>query len=74
MANMMRACLTLGALYFFHFFVTSQAACQSFGVDYVDGGGPYFVNTGSPDFFSFTNIFEGGYLRHETNRMTANML
>jgi hypothetical protein len=33
--------------------------CLSYGVDYVDGGGPYCVNTASSDPFSFSSYFEG---------------
>lgn len=33
--------------------------CLSYGVDYVDGGGPYCVNTASSDPFSFSSFFKG---------------
>lgn len=35
-----------------------KADCQSFGVDFVNGGN-YFINDGSTDYFSFSSIFEG---------------
>lgn len=35
-----------------------SAECQSYGVDYVDGES-YFINTESPDYFSFVTEFEG---------------
>jgi hypothetical protein len=34
------------------------ADCQSYGVDYLDGE-TYFINTESPDYFSFVTEFEG---------------
>ncbi|KAJ9499166.1 hypothetical protein H2202_005323 [Exophiala xenobiotica] len=37
----------------------TSADCVSYGVDYVDGGGPYCINTTSTDFFSFVSDFEG---------------
>ena len=42
-------------------FIVSATAfeCLSYGVDYVDGGGPYCVNTASSDPFSFISYFEG---------------
>ena len=33
--------------------------CKSYGIDFVDGGGPYFINTASSDYFSFTTQFKG---------------
>ena len=39
--------------------------CQSFGVDYTNGG-KYFTNTHSTDFFNFTSFFEGEGLHVET--------
>lgn len=45
------------ALFLFDIHQTS-AECQSYGVDYVDGGS-YFINTESPDYFSFVSEFEG---------------
>lgn len=39
--------------------VLSQADCHSYGVDFFDAGGPYFINTASPDDFSFTTVFRG---------------
>ncbi|KIV81088.1 hypothetical protein PV11_08538 [Exophiala sideris] len=35
------------------------ADCISFGYDFVDGGGPYCINTTSTDYFSFGTEFEG---------------
>lgn len=35
------------------------ADCESFGYDFVDGGGPYCINTTSSDYFSFGTEFEG---------------
>jgi hypothetical protein len=32
--------------------------CQSYGVDYVNGGS-YFSNTALSDYFNFTSFFEG---------------
>ncbi|EXJ94936.1 hypothetical protein A1O1_00054 [Capronia coronata CBS 617.96] len=37
----------------------SAADCLSYGYDFVDGGGPYCINTTSPDFFSFGTEFYG---------------
>jgi hypothetical protein len=34
------------------------ATCQSYGVDFVDGGS-YFININSPDYFSFVTEFDG---------------
>lgn len=39
--------------------VHAQAGCHSYGVDFFDGGGPYFINTASPDDFSFITVFQG---------------
>jgi hypothetical protein len=49
-------------------FVLSVTAfeCLSYGVDYVDGGGPYCVNTDSSDPFSFSSYFEGMISLHCT--------
>ncbi|KAI1623750.1 hypothetical protein EDD37DRAFT_438741 [Exophiala viscosa] len=43
------------------FFLAGQtlADCISFGYDFVDGGGPYCINTTSTDYFSFGTEFEG---------------
>lgn len=35
------------------------AECQSSGYDFVDGGGPYCINTTSNDWFSFGTVFRG---------------
>ncbi|EXJ89107.1 hypothetical protein A1O3_02171 [Capronia epimyces CBS 606.96] len=48
------------SLYIFLALATQSAAdCLSYGYDFVDGGGPYCINTTSPDFFSFGTLFYG---------------
>jgi hypothetical protein len=37
----------------------SAADCESSGYDFVNGGGPYCINTTSTDYFSFGTEFEG---------------
>lgn len=37
----------------------SIADCLSYGVDFVDGGGPYCINTTSLDYFTFGTEFFG---------------
>ncbi|KAL2415570.1 hypothetical protein ABEF95_014231 [Exophiala dermatitidis] len=37
----------------------SAADCLSYGYDFIDGGGPYCVNTTSTDYFSFGTEFNG---------------
>jgi hypothetical protein len=33
--------------------------CRSYGIDFQDGGGPYFQNISSPDDFTFVSTFKG---------------
>lgn len=40
------------------------AECQSSGYDFVDGGGPYCINTTSNDWFSFGTVFRGDRICH----------
>jgi len=40
------------------------AECQSSGYDFVDGGGPYCINTTSNDWFSFGTVFQGDEICH----------
>lgn len=35
------------------------ADCESYGVDFVNDGGPYCIDTTSNKFFSFTTQFQG---------------
>ncbi|KEF57809.1 uncharacterized protein A1O9_05729, partial [Exophiala aquamarina CBS 119918] len=37
----------------------AKSECQSFGYDFVDGGGPYCINTTSNDWFAFGTVFQG---------------
>ncbi len=48
----------------------TSADCYSYGVDYVDGGGPYCINTTSTDFFSFVSDFQGMSLAVYTGSCT----
>jgi hypothetical protein len=55
------ACLRVLCFLFILEFVLSIKAfeCLSYGVDYVDGGGPSCINTDSSDPFSFSSYFKG---------------
>lgn len=56
MFQIMRSILPF--LSFALFPLTVSAACQSYGIDFVDGGN-YFIDVTSLDQFSFLTQFEG---------------
>lgn len=47
------------------------AECQSSGYDFVDGGGPYCINTTSNDWFTFGTVFQGDGICHDASESEA---
>lgn len=50
----------------------ATAECQSSGYDFVDGGGPYCINTTSNEWFSFGTVFQGDGRCHDAFALETN--